>query len=725
MTNPEPSLVFHLYFPDVYFDASANNPYLELSRACSIFWEGGPGRQSLSTMQRCAVRLDFSLLSEELQELLLLKPEVTIGCLSYAAHLQVFQDSMEEKIRVRIHNLPEPTRFTMLKASSVGKFVALQGTVVRVSNIRPMVLHMEFACAKCNCRQVVDFKDGLFTTPARCANGRCTGQKFEANRSTAITYDWQRIKVQEVNDATDQGRIPRSIEVELTDDLCDCVLPGDSVVVCGLVKAGGTKEKRRKGTGASGTTFLLYLSASSCVKSKGMDEFQAGGDGSEDWTAVEVRSIQAIARQADPFKAVVNSICPAIYGHELVKAGMVLVLFGGSQWPNDPSSAARPDSHMLVVGDPGMGKSQMLRAAARISPRGVYVCGNTTTSSGLTVTVVRDQATGDYVLEAGALVLADRGVCCIDEFDKISAAYSCLLETMEQQRISIAKAGIVCNLPARTSVLAAANPTWGHYNRAKTVAENLKLPAALLSRFDLIYILLDTVDRERDRMLSHHVMRLHSAGKPTDERQVLKRELGALDCSGCLASKLRVRDSEDFTEIPPQLLRRYIAYAKQHVQPELSAPAAEALQEFYLHLRKQYQSGDCTPITTRQLEALIRLSQARARAALRDVVVRGDAEDVIELMKDSLYDVLRDETGALDVGRSTGMSAKNQKVAFLNAIANHMRTKSEPLMSLRELKDLAASLKLKFRTPVEDVVDSLNEQGSLLRKGSGMYAMGR
>jgi len=204
-------------------------------------------------------------------------------------------------------------------------------------------------------------------------------------------------------------------------------------------------------------------------------------------------AIQRIQEEPELLRALVNSVCPAIFGHELVKTGLLLGLVGGCQrYVNDPNRiAVRGDPHVLVVGDPGLGKSQMLQAISSIAPRGVYVCGNTTTTAGLTVTLHKDGSSGDYALEAGALVLGDQGCCCIDEFDKMGTQHAALLEAMEQQCISIAKAGIVCSLPARTSIIAAANPIGGHYDKSRTVSENLKMNPALLSRFDLVFILVD------------------------------------------------------------------------------------------------------------------------------------------------------------------------------------------------------------------------------------------
>jgi DNA helicase MCM8 len=328
-----------------------------------------------------------------------------------------------------------------------------------------------------------------------------------------------------------------------------------------------------------------------------------------------------------------------------VKAGLLLSLFGGApkeriggaSTTTAGTVAIRRDVHCLVVGDPGLGKSQMLKAMCNIAPRGVYVCGNTTTTAGLTVTVVRE-ASGDFALEAGALVLGDRGVCCIDEFDKMGADHGALLEAMEQQSVSVAKAGLLCNLSARTTVIAAANPVGGHYDRSKTVCENLKIALPLLSRFDLVFILLDSPDEDRDRFISEHVMAMFGM-RSTERQRTRGGGVGAAadpyharkDIPSSLIGRMRERTVSD--PLPPSLFRQYIAYARAHVHPELSEGAKRVLQEFYLTLRKgaHEQAADTTPITTRQLESLIRLSEARARAVMRTVVTEDDARDVIEI----------------------------------------------------------------------------------------------
>ncbi|KAJ9464653.1 putative DNA helicase MCM8 [Diplonema papillatum] len=286
--------------------------------------------------------------------------------------------------------------------------------------------------------------------------------------------------------------------------------------------------------------------------------------------------IRAIAARPDAFALLVHSRCPIIVGHDLVKAGMLLTLFGGT--PRSPESGQRGDTHMLVVGDPGAGKSQMLRAVSHVAPRGVLVSGNSASASGLTVTLVRDVATGDTALEAGALVLGDQGTTCIDEFDKMDKTeHQALLEAMEQQRISIAKAGAVGSLPARTSVIAAANPTSGHYDDLKSVAENVRTNPALLSRFDLVFIVKDTIGGIQQEGLTKHVLSLHAGRRnPDPPRPPAAAAAGAKEevlsyTSEGMESRLLSRKYSDAELVPHKLITKYLT-TKRTVRPTRSGP---------------------------------------------------------------------------------------------------------------------------------------------------------
>ncbi|NXE22737.1 MCM8 helicase, partial [Ardeotis kori] len=641
-------------------------------------------------------------------------------------------------IHARVYNYDPLTQLKNVRANCYGKYIALRGTVVRVSNIKPLCTKLAFVCGTCGDVQSVPLPDGKYTLPTKCLVPECRGRSFTADRSSPLTttVDWQSIKVQELmsDDQREAGRIPRTIECELVQDLVDSCVPGDMVTITGIVKVSSTEEGASKNKNDK-CMFLLYIEANSVSNSKGQKPKNFEDETFQrpfmEFSLKDLYAVQEIQAEENLFRLIVNSLCPAIYGHEIVKAGLALVLFGGCQKFVDDKNRipVRGDPHVLVVGDPGLGKSQMLQAVCNIAPRGVYVCGNTSTSSGLTVTLSRDGASGDFALEAGALVLGDQGICGIDEFDKMGNQHQALLEAMEQQSISLAKAGIVCSLPARTSIVAAANPVGGHYNKAKTVSENLKMGSALLSRFDLVFILLDTPNEDHDHLLSEHVMAIR-AGKQaacssavvtrTQDRSVLEVVPDQL-----LLERLKILPGENFDAIPHQLLRKYVGYARQYVHPSLSPEAAQVLQEFYLELRKQNQGIDSTPITTRQLESLIRLTEARSRLELREKSTKEDAEDVIEIMKYSMLGTYSDEFGKLDFERSqhgSGMSNRSQAKRFVSALNSIAERTYNNLFDLQQLRQIAKELQIRV-SDFESFIGSLNDQGYLLKKGSRVYQL--
>ena len=418
------------------------------------------------------VPLDWNYLQKELpkeyfQEFLV-KPIDMLSCLglAYYNYMQNFPDIYknkpllrDKKIMPRIYGFKPLTPLRNLKSNLIGKFVAISGTVVRAGNIKPLVVQMSFKCVKCETITVCHFPDGKYKYPSKCSASGCRAKNFLPLHSTAVTVDWQQIRVQETMDRKDPGRVPRTIEVELTESLVDTCLPGDNVIIAGQVKVLSTEADKSKNKTSDKALYLIYIHANSVDNQKQLET------GKLDVSSKDINGIIAISREPNLFKLIVNSICPSIYGHELIKAGLTLTIFGGSTKPTEAKNSltVRGNPHMLIVGDPGLGKSQMLTAVNYVVPRGVYVCGSYSSATGLTVSILKESGTGDYAIEAGALVLGDQGVCCIDEFDKMSSEHQALMEAMEQQSISVAKAGIVCNLLARTSIIAAANPIGGHY----------------------------------------------------------------------------------------------------------------------------------------------------------------------------------------------------------------------------------------------------------------------
>ncbi|KAJ7972447.1 DNA helicase [Quillaja saponaria] len=762
--------VLSIYFPQQVY--AVEESWLNLTSALISFFSTPSGQYLASQVKGeygdFVLSVDFQQFQkvcdlEEFYAMLEEKPKIALLCMSAAVHkalTSICENYMLEdgvKINIRLHNSPETMiALKNLKAAYIDKLVSVRGTVVKISTVRPLVVEMSFECAKCKQRISRFFPDGKFSPPSTCSFHGCKSKNFNPMRSTARTIDFQKIRLQELLRPEDheEGRVPRTVECELTQDLVDACIPGDVVTVTGIIRGintymdigGGKSKNKNQGF------YYLYLEVVSIKNSKSQstpEDMQVSNPKARptellDLFSFSSRDLEFIVKfskehGSDLFKQILQSICPSIYGHELVKAGITLALFGGVRKHSMDQNKVpvRGDIHVIVVGDPGLGKSQLLQAAAAVSPRGIYVCGNATTKAGLTVAVVKDPLTSDYAFEAGAMVLADSGLCCIDEFDKMSAEHQALLEAMEQQCVSIAKAGLVASLSARTSVLAAANPVGGHYNRAKTVNENLKMSAALLSRFDLVFILLDKPDELLDKQVSDHIMSLHARGGDSPAAKKLRGDMSSapktaashnveggdmgIRCSS-LVSRLRLHPQTDgdFVPLPAQLLRKYIGYARTFVSPRMSKPAAEILQKFYLKLRDRNTSADGTPITARQLESLVRLAEARARLDLREEITTQDAMDVVEIMKESLYDKYVDEHGIVDFGRSGGMSQQKEAKRFLNALNKQSELQQKDCFSISEMYGLADRIGL--RVPdIDTLVDNLNSVGYLLKKGPKSY----
>uniref|UniRef100_A0A7S1T7Z7 DNA helicase n=1 Tax=Compsopogon caeruleus TaxID=31354 RepID=A0A7S1T7Z7_9RHOD len=659
----------------------------------------------------------------------------------------------------RIHNISPVTRIQDIAAHLVGRLVCIQGTVIRASSIRQQLTAATFDCARCGGRVVRTFRDYVLSPPKACEFQGCRSRQFSPDLDQVETVDWQRLTVQELRQHQssarplqsdhDEGPSLRTIDVEVVGDLVDQCMPGDRVNVCGIVRAlnVGSEPVLSRGAGRSSKGLsTLFVGANSLAKLKSrvpkMDTPSSSTDGKAsrsdpDFAENELELFRSLFSEKHLFSILVHSLCPSILGHEVVKAGLLLSLLGGN--PQDVSTVGlRSDIHVLLVGDPGLGKSQMLRAVSAIAPRGVYVCGGTSTTAGLTVAVSREPGSGDFSLEAGALVLGDQGICCVDEFDKMNADHHSLLEAMEQQSVSVAKAGILCNLSARTGVVAAANPVGGHYTKLKTVCENLKISSALLSRFDLVFVMVDKPDGNRDRCITDHVLNMLKENmgttipdtvdyEPTLKRLRLEVSQGRLSEPSANRKSLvdelrRTKDDASRKRLSPMLLCKFIMYARRYVRPNLSDEAKDILQAYYLALRKSTyeKNGDHLPVTCRQLESVIRLAEARAKAELRDLVTAEDAMDVVEISQESMIDTYSDEAGRLDFGRSTGMSKSNEKRKFWALICAEAQRSSRNTFHISELKRLAQNGGLPLRN-LDQAVDSLNTQGFLLKKPGRMW----
>ena len=709
--------------------------------------------------------------------------------------------------RVDVHLVDVPDSlisFGELRSRNVGRLLSVRGTVTRVAPVKPLVKSLQFTCDKCKATQTARFPDGKYREPEGCVMQGCRGKKFTAEHDTIKCVDSQRVRLQELAAelaaGDDDARAPRFTDVELEGSLCDACEPGEVVIVLGVVETvsveatGGAMQRQR-----DARMYDIFVNAVSVVKKRGIgettaaaglsaaaaDAFQRGlpdlpaedahfGRRNDGWLGVpgfdpdvvdvpdmSPSDLEFIVRfteecQGEQFKHLVHSLCPVIYGQEMVKAGLLLSLFGGVRKVLDKGGdvPTRGSIHCLVVGDPGLGKSQLLKACSTLAPRGMYVSGRSVSKAGLTATVVKDPGGGGYAFEAGAMVLSDGGVCCVDEFDKMPNEHTALLEAMEQQSVSVAKAGLTATLPSRAAVLAAANPVGGVYNRSKTVYENLKMSPALLSRFDLCFILLDTPDEELDDKLSRHVLAPHGTGgalclhearqnllshrphsdSDDDEESRVKRSRaggtsqsqrrgGGHDDAGRVFLKRQLRldlngaDAE-FAPLPRGLMRKYIAYAMAYCHPKLTPAAAEVLQAYYLELRARSAAGaDVTPITPRQLESLCRLAEARAKVELREVVTQSDALDAVEIMQESLKEVMSGRAlGKGFSGRGGKPNQGGKAKLFIDGMNARAVEKESAYFTIGELHALVDDLRLDLKD-VDRFIDNLNMEGEILKSG--------
>lgn len=657
------------------------------------------------------------------------RPSYTLLCLGLAIHQYALEELNKNiqngctifkelpLIHARIINFGPLFHLKCLKAETDGKLILIHGTVIKASSLKFQCLWLGFACNTCGTVQNVKQLDGIFLKPKKCGNVSCRSLSFSISRNSPLTQtiNCQTIRVQELqsDDQRESGRVPRTVECELTNDLVYTCIPGDIVSITGIVKKKLCNSIKQNTQNKESNIFMQYIEVISIQNSKNQSKGKITSTAFQ-FTLRDYYSIQKMHSKSYLFEVIVNSLCPGIYGHEMVKAGLVLSLFGGT---NCSINQTRGDIHILVIGDPGLGKSQMLQSVCNISPRGVFVCGSTCSSAGLTVSLTREKGI-DFSLEAGAVVLADQGVCCIDEFDKMTQDHNTLLEAMEQQTISIAKGGVICSLPCRTTIMAAANPVGGHYDIDKSVLDNLKMSQAMLSRFDLIFLLLDTPDELTDKQLTAHVLNLHLNKTKLIKNTKNTRNLTEINSS--LKERLsQFNNSDDY--ISQAELRKYITYARKYVpSPTLSNEAKEMIQQFFIELRSNNLSYGI-PITVRQLESCIRLAQARAKVELREEVTAKDAYEVIELLNFSLVKTQCDKFSGFGFKKSmkkTGIRAQSRKLLA----ELQKKGKTQRIFSIDEIKQLSIQLSI----PTLDfynVLDLLNNEAIIIKKGNNVYEL--
>ncbi len=513
-----------------------------------------------------------------------------------------------KRLRIRMRKLPERHALRRIGSENIARLLLIDGIIVRSTSVKPLLIKAAFQCRKCNAMSYVDQAGILMRGPGVCAH--CRSKIFEFMEKQSTFMNSQDIRIQERPEDLPPGQLPRAMDIKLSEDLVDIARPGDRVSITGIARA----QQEFAGRKARLRTFELLLDANYVdVVGKEVEVVEI--------TPEDERQIRELAK--DPFihRKLIASLAPSIYGYGDIKEAVLYLLFGGVPKRLPDGVIIRGEINVLLVGDPGTAKSQLLQYVSRIAPRGLYTSGRGTTAAGLTAAVVREKS-GGMVLEAGALVLADKGIACIDEMDKMRPEDRVAIhEALEQHTVSIAKGGIVATLNARAAVLAAANPSLGRYDPYRNITDNINLPVTLLSRFDLLFIMKDTPEPDADSRMSEHILTLHRLRAPPEEPPML-----------------------------PEQLRKYIAYAKR-VEPVLTEEAVNEIRQYYLKMRSLSGSTESpVAITPRQLEALVRLAEARARSFLRDKVEGEDAHAIIRLMTLSLQDVGIDTaTGKVDI----------------------------------------------------------------------------
>jgi len=625
---------------------------------------------------------DFSAHSPDLAEQLIDRPEETI---------QLLEVSLEElewapnDARARFMSLT-PTQelfIRNIRAKHLGKMISIEGIVRQASEVRPLVTNAKFECPSCGTIISVLQIDKKFKEPSRCSCGRRGGFK-EISKDMV---DAQVLTIEEASDNLSGGEQPKRMTIFLKEDLVDPHMeirttPGSRVKIIGVLKEIAISSS----SGAMLTRFDLAIEANNIIP---MDEsFE-----DVDITDEDERAIKELAADPDGMKKMVKSIAPSIWGHENVKQALALQLFSGVQKKRSDGTHMRGDIHVLLVGDPGVAKSVMLSFISGVAPKARYVSGKSATGAGLTATVVKDELLKGWSLEAGAMVLANKGQVCIDEFDKMNEEdRSTMHEAMEQQTVTISKATVQATLRAQTSVLAAANPKFGRFDPTQSIPKQVALPPSLLSRFDAIFIMRDIPSKDRDESIAMHVLSEH--------KQDVKHDV-----------------------IDKDLLRKYIAYTKQKYDPVLTDEAIDEMKKFYVGLRNQPQIGDAPnrpiPIGARQLEALVRMAEAHARMKLRKKVTVEDAQVAIALVKGYLMQVGYDEeTGQIDIDKISGNPASSRnKISLVRAAVEELENKLGKLVPLEEV---TKALKDKMEeSEIDEAVGKLLKSGDLFRPKRG------
>ena len=631
------------------------------------------------------ILLDFTKLiefSNKLSEEILTNPEETLRMVEVA----IEETGLVKNIRVRLVNVPKSQEIKVrnIRSRNLNEMIVIEGIIRQASDVRPQVVNAKFECPSCGTILSVLQIEKKFREPMRCSCGRKGGFKLISKD----LVDTQRLVVEESPESLSGGEQPKRINVFLKEDLVEPKMeekttPGSRVKITGILKEVPVPLQ----SGGLSTRFELALEANNIIP---MEETFEELDINEE----DERQILELSQDPGVFEKLSKSIIPSVWGHDEIKRSLVLQLFGGVKKVHADGQKSRGDFHILLVGDPGVAKSATLVFMSGISPKGRYVVGKSTSGAGLTATVVRDEYLRGWSLEAGAMVLANKGLVCIDELEKMDPNdRSAMHEAMEQQSITISKANVQATLRSETSVLAAANPKFGRFDPHQAIAQQIDLPPTLINRFDVIFPLRDLPDRKKDELIATHVLYAHQS------------------------------KGEDML-IPRDLFRKYVAYAKQRIKPELGDEAVEEIKKFYVDLRNMPVSSEGTlrpiPISARQLQALIRMSEASAKMRLSLKVTTEDAKRAIDIMKYYLMQVGYDyESKTFDIDKGTGgmLTSQRSKVFLVRDTIIKLESRMGKMIPIEELeKELEGRL---TKDEISEAIIKLDSSGDTYRPKAG------
>ena len=662
-----------------------------------------------------SIYIDFSSIEKfdpDLANYTLANPTLALRSAEDAVKRMVSHALTNPFIHFRITGLPQDSRLEVrkLRAKHLGTFLAVEGLVRKATEVRPRVTVAEFECVRCGHRTTVEQEGMQYHEPLECSKddggcGRGTGStKFRLLTDPSKFVDTQKIEIQEAPEGLRGGAQPERLVGYIEDDLSGRIMPGDRVMINGLLKS------QQKGGQVKSTLFDIHMDVNTIeYKEHEYEEIVISPE--------EELKIREFAKSGDIFERIIASISPTIYGYEQEKEALALQLFGGVTKIMDDGTRIRGDIHIALIGDPGTAKSQILRYMALLAPRGIYTSGKSSSAAGLTAAAVKDEfGEGRWTLEAGALVLADKGLACIDELDKMTDQdRSSIHESLEQGTISVAKAGITATLQSRCAVLGAANPKYGRFDENRNIAEQIDLPPALLSRFDAIFTMTDRPESEQDRNVASHILKAHRRGEVM--MQEAPEQITGVD------AKEIMRDSAGLVPVMDRdFLQKYVAYSKRII-PIMSDEAMRTLEGYYINIRKMGEGKEASvPITPRQLEALIRMSEASARASLGPIVTAEDANRAIKIMDYYLRKVAS-EGGRFDIDLiATGTSrSQREQIYVLRSLVQQLSDERRGV-SAEELIQKASAENIP-EDRVRALLKRLSDAGEVYSPQPGYYKL--